>query len=76
MSKLNQLVSELLEDVSGSLNDDALFGDTDGWDSLKHVQLVVGIQTAYGVDLSADEIAQLTSKRAVRAVLSARGVNA
>jgi acyl carrier protein len=75
MSKLDRLIAELFEDDCGSVPDDEIFREIPGWDSLKHVQLVVGIQFEYGVDLSADEISQLVSKRAVLNILAARGLH-
>jgi hypothetical protein len=38
------------------------------------VQLVVALQTQFDVDLTSEEIARITSKRAARAVLAERGI--
>lgn len=64
---------ELFADEAEQLTDDTPFRACESWDSLKHVQLVVGIQSRFDVDLSAEEIARLTSKRRIREVLQARG---
>ena len=70
---LNQLVGELF-DADTPIDDETVFAQCAGWDSLKHVQLVVGVETRFGVELSAVEIAALTCKRAIRDVLAARRV--
>ncbi len=75
MSRLDDLVTEVFDEEADSLGDETPFTDCSSWDSLKHAELVVGIENRFGVDLSADEIRRLTTKRAVRALLAARGVN-
>jgi acyl carrier protein len=73
MSKLNQLLSELFDEEAHALGDDTPFAECSTWDSLKHVELVVGIEARFAIDLSAAEIGRLTCKRAAREVLTARG---
>lgn len=75
MTKLDQLLNELFDDAASTLDDDRLFASMEGWDSLKHVEFIVAIESRYAVDLAADEIARLTSRRAARAVLSGRGLH-
>lgn len=45
-----------------------------GWDSLRHVDLVLTIEDTYGVALSTAEIASMRSIGDVVAVLRARGI--
>jgi acyl carrier protein len=73
MNPLDQLFAEIFDDHDGPLPDDLLFVDVPGWQSLKHAELVVGIEQRFGVDLSRDDIAQLTSRGAAVQVLRARG---
>jgi len=72
MSKLDQLMFELFEDPAGAVGDEALFVDRAGFDSLKHVELIVAIEGRFGIDLTAEEIGRLTCKRAAREILQAR----
>jgi acyl carrier protein len=74
MDELNQLLREVLEEDALALGDDTPFTECSTWDSLKHVELVVGIETRFAVDLSPAEIARLTCKLTAREVLTARGV--
>jgi acyl carrier protein len=75
MAKLDQLVSELFDDEA-AVADDTLFVDVAGWDSLKQVELIVGLETRFGIELTAAEVERLTSKRAAREILLARHVDA
>jgi acyl carrier protein len=70
---LSQLLSELFDEEADALGEDTPFADCSTWDSLKHVELVVGIETRFAVDLSAEEIARLTCKRATRELLATKG---
>jgi acyl carrier protein len=63
---------ELFEDDAGAIDDEALFVDRGGFDSLKHVELIVAIEGRFGIDLTAEEIGRLTCKRAAREILRAR----
>jgi acyl carrier protein len=75
MAKLDQLVDELFEGEAIALGDDTRFADVAGWDSLKHVELIVGVESRFGIELTADEIERLTTKRAAREILTARHVD-
>lgn len=76
MNTLDQLVGDIFENEALTISDDTVFGDVPGWDSLKHVELVVGLESRFGLDLNAGEIAQMTSKRAVRELLAGKGHDA
>ncbi len=73
MNRLDQLLVEIFDDEAASIGDETLFPAVPGWDSLKHVELVVGIEARFDIDLTSEEIARLTSKSEVRQVLGARG---
>ena len=73
MDKLDQLLAEILDDEAEALGPESPFTECPGWDSLKHVELIVGIETRFAVDLSAAEIASMRSKSSTRAVLAGRG---
>ncbi len=75
MDKLNQLLSEIFNEEAEVLGEETPFAECPSWDSLKHVELVLGIETLFVVDLSAAEIGRLTCKQAVRQVLTGRGVH-
>ena len=47
-----------------------------GWDSLKHVLLVVEVEKRLGQQLTAEEIQAMVTLADVAAVISRKGVNA
>jgi acyl carrier protein len=73
---LDQLLVEVFAESASDLGEDTPFNSVPGWDSLKHVELVVGVESRFSVDLTAAEIAGLTSKRGIRDVLLRRGCDA
>ncbi len=73
MNALDQLVADVFDDEASAISDDTVFADVPGWDSLKYVELVVGLESRFGVNLSAGEIAQIASKGAVRRLLAGKG---
>ena len=75
MNKLTELLEEILEVPVETLDENAEFREVAEWDSLKHVRLVLGIQSEFGIDLDRDEIQRLTGLSQVRTVLSDHGVS-
>ena len=71
MDSVDQFIAEVLPDAE--VGEDTPFAELPDWDSLKHVELIVGLEGRFGVQLTAAEIAGLTCKRAVREVLAAKG---
>jgi acyl carrier protein len=75
MSKLDQLVVELFDEDAAAMGDDTPFAGVPGWDSLKHVELIVALESGFGIDLNTQEIERLTCKHAAREILTARQVD-
>jgi acyl carrier protein len=75
MAKLDQLVVELFGDGAAPVGDETPFAQTEGWDSLKHVELIVALETRFAVELTAEEIERLTCPRAAREILMARHID-
>jgi len=47
----------------------------DGWDSLKHMELIVTIENEFGIPkLEMDEIVEMTSIAKIKEVLQGKGV--
>jgi acyl carrier protein len=45
------------------------YGQTEGWDSVAHMQLVVAIETAFGIMLDTDEVVAMSSYPIARTIL-------
>lgn len=49
--------------------------DYEGWDSLKHVMLVLGLESAFSVTLSAEDIQSMVTIADIQRVLNAKGLD-
>ena len=49
---------------------DAAYGRTEGWDSVGHMELVVAIESAFGISMDADEVFEMIDYRAVCRILN------
>ena len=51
---------------------DAAYGRTEGWDSVGHMELVVAIESAFGISMDADEVFEMTDYASVLRLLHDR----
>lgn len=75
MNRLTGLVASLLRLPSDAVTRGLAMKDTETWDSLRHMELVVALEETFGVTLSGDEIAAMTSVGAIEDTLRAKGVD-
>ena len=75
MSRLQELLADIVND-SGPWDAATALRDIEGWDSLNHVRLVVGLESTFGVKLTADEIRNMTTIGDIERVLQGKGVDA
>lgn len=63
MSAILSEVTEVMRDVFGDdeivLTETTTAGDVDGWDSLMHLNLVIGLERQFKIRFSTAEIAQM-----------------
>jgi acyl carrier protein len=74
MSELNALVAGILRLPVDTVDDDTGPATTLAWSSLRHVEIVAGVERAYGVRLSPREARACRSVRRLREVLAEKGV--
>ncbi|MBB4284612.1 acyl carrier protein [Roseospira goensis] len=74
MPTLRSVMSQVLRLPVDAIDDDASMRTLPQWDSLKHMDLIVSLEEAYGLTLDGDEIAAMTSYGAIAAVLRRKGV--
>ncbi|WP_286233228.1 acyl carrier protein [Thalassotalea sediminis] len=66
MEKINLILAELFKMKVEDLDNDLTMEDIVVWDSLKHMELIATIEEAFSVELSIDDIMELTSIKALR----------
>lgn len=69
-------VVELLADVfqhTGDVTMETSREHIKRWDSLRHVALVLSLESTFGIKLSMDEMAEIVSVRDIHAVLTRHG---
>ena len=74
MDPLLGKLSEILSVAPSILTDDLAMQDVPTWNSLTHIDLVVGLEEAFAIELTQDEIVEMQSIGAIRRILAARGV--
>jgi acyl carrier protein len=72
---LTALLAEIFDKKEDEISDDLCMKDLEVWDSLKHMELVAGIEHAFGVEFSFEEIVMMRSVREIKDVLRKRGVS-
>ena len=72
--KLKSLLERILDEEFDSLTRVNNFRNLEFWDSLKYVNLVVGLQSEFKVNLTKEEIQNLFTVSDIEAVLANRGV--
>jgi acyl carrier protein len=70
--KVAGLLAEVLQVPATTISDDLAMQDVEAWDSLKHMELVVALENAFGMQLSFDEIVTMRSVREIKRVLNDR----
>ncbi len=74
MNAIRTLIADTLRLPPDSIAGDTAIENTEAWDSLKHMELILGIEQRFDLMLDGDEIAQMVSVSAIEEVLRAKGV--
>jgi acyl carrier protein len=68
-SLLNKQIQELLGNAlqipAEEVTDDLQFGDIPQWDSMGHMEVMISLEEAFGIEITAETIADLTSFTAI-----------
>lgn len=71
--KVEGVLADVLQVPADGITDDLAMQDVEAWDSLKHMELIVALETAFDVQLTFDEIVAMRSVREIKRVLAERG---
>lgn len=76
MRRLQETMARVLMCQTENLPHESLpLRDYADWDSLRHVALVVGLESDFQVKLSAEEIRMMTSAAEISRVLRGKGIS-
>ena len=54
--KLTDVIREVFDDETIILSDEMTADDVDAWDSMSHVNLIIAIEIAFGIEFKQSEI--------------------
>ncbi len=72
--ELKKIMTDLLGIQEDEITDDLSTNNTENWDSLKHVELILSIEEQFGITLTADEIVAMISFAEIKHVLREKGI--
>ncbi len=70
-SKLRDVIANALRVEPTSVDDNLRFGESPSWDSLNHVALMMALEAEFGVEISDDQMVELTDIRSIGAFVEA-----
>lgn len=74
--RLVQALASVLGVAPAVLDDSASPASIPAWDSLNHLNVVLAVESEFGVSLSVEDALEMRSVGAIRRLLDARGVRA
>ncbi len=72
--KMKEIIAEQLNCAADSITEETSFKEDLGADSLDLFELVMALEDEYGVEIPADDLAELTTVGSVMQYLKERGV--
>jgi acyl carrier protein len=75
LSALNELLAETFSVDPSEVVDSLKMSDVEKWNSLTHIELIVGLEEMCGIQLTQDDVTEMTSVGAIRNVLRRYGVS-
>ena len=74
--QLEQVFSNILAEPVESMDDNTSPRTSTNWDSARHIELILAIESAYGIQFTMPEMTSLHSLGDVRRILQTKGVAA
>ncbi len=61
LARLTDVFRDVFDDEAVAVDRSTTAADVDGWDSLAHIRLILSVERAFAIKLTASEIAKLKS---------------
>ncbi len=74
VAALEEVISSVLGVSPQSLSDDSSIENVEAWDSLRQLSILLALESAYGITITADQALDMNSISAIKAVLAKHGV--
>ncbi len=72
--RLFETVASVLNTDANSLTNESNGRNTENWDSLRHIELILAVETAFGVTFSMSEMVSMQNLGDMRALLVEKGI--
>lgn len=72
LSKLQAIFADVFRVAPEEVTRETEFGELPAWDSMGHMDLMVALETEFGVEITAETISQLTSVAAIMEHIQAK----
>ena len=73
---LRNIVADILEISPEEVTPDLSSASVETWDSFRHLQLILALESEFGVQFDPQQIPELTTVAEIEAVLEQKGVRA
>ena len=73
MAQLKTLMADVFRIPEDQVVEEFSMSGSDIWDSLRHMELIISIEETFEIELSGDDIVEMTSVASIRSILSAKG---
>jgi len=71
---LEEVIGSVLGVSPQSLSDDSSIENVQAWDSLRQLSILLALESAYGITITADQALDMNSISAIKALLAKHGV--
>jgi acyl carrier protein len=72
--RVQAVFADVFDNPGIQLRDDMGLADVPGWDSLHHINLIVAVESEFGVQFGSEEVASAASVGDIFALLESAGV--
>lgn len=74
MENLDERIKDVMAGVFGidaeSINEDSSQDNIEGWDSIKHLDLIVSLEDEFGISIPLDEVPNMVNMKYIKMTLA------
>lgn len=72
MERIKKIIAETFRIKESEIRPETNMKDIDSWDSLTHMELIASLEDEYGIELTADEIMEMTDVGKIEKIIGVR----